>query len=69
MMILFTKPQNPPKNIPVAVPFFQPTQAMPDDVKHEDSITAYRNYYIKYKNGFATWKTNIPKWYSEGVIA
>ena len=25
---------------------------MPDDVKNEDSITAYRDYYIKYKRRF-----------------
>ena len=57
-----------PENIPDA-PFTQPLQAMPDDVKNEDSITAYRNYYIKYKKDFATWKTNIPVWYSEGINA
>jgi hypothetical protein len=61
--------RDPPKNIPLNIPFHQPTQAMPDDVKNKDSITAYRNYYIKYKNSFATWKTNIPKWYSEGINA
>lgn len=54
-----------PKNIP-DVPFTQPLQAMPDDVKHDDSITAYRNYYIKYKKSFATWKTKTPTWYTEG---
>ena len=61
--------RNPPKNIPLNIPFHQPTQAMPDDVKNKDSITAYRNYYIKYKNSFATWKTSIPEWYSEGINA
>ena len=55
-----------PENIP-DVPFTQPLQAMPDDVKHEDSITAYRNYYIKYKKSFATWKTKTPKWYTQGA--
>jgi len=59
--------RNSPKNIPLNIPFQQPTQAMPDDVKNEDSITAYRDYYIKYKNSFATWKTSIPEWYSEGI--
>ena len=61
--------RNPPKNIPLTIPFHQPTQAMPDDVKDKDSITAYRNYYIKYKKDFATWKTSIPEWYSEGINA
>ena len=59
--------RNPPKNAPLNIPFTQPTQAMPDDVKNEDSITAYRDYYIKYKKDFATWKTNIPEWYSKGI--
>ena len=59
--------RNPPKNAPLNIPFTQPTQAMPDDVKNEDSITAYRDYYIKYKKDFATWKTNIPQWFSEGI--
>ena len=61
--------KNPPKNIPLNIPFNQPTQAMPDDVKNEDSIIAYRDYYIKYKKDFATWKTSIPEWYSEGINA
>ena len=60
--------RNPPKNIPLNKPFTQPTQAMPDDVKHEDSITAYRNYYIHYKHSFAKWKNGmIPEWFSKGV--
>jgi len=61
--------RNPPKNAPLNILFSQPTQAMPDDVKNEDSITAYRDYYIKYKNSFATWKTSVPEWYSEGINA
>ena len=59
--------RNPPKNIPLNIPFNQPTQAMPDDVKNKDSITAYRDYYVKYKKDFATWKTSIPEWYSKGI--
>ena len=39
----------------------------PDDVKNEDSITAYRDYYIKDKKSFATWKTTTPKWFAEAV--
>ncbi len=61
--------KNPPKNIPLNIPFNQPTQAMPDDVKNEDSITAYRDYYIKYKRSFATWKTTTPTWFTEGINA
>jgi len=57
-----------PENIP-NVPFTQPLQAMPDDVKNKDSITAYRDYYIKYKKSFATWKTTTPIWFTEGINA
>jgi len=39
-------------------------QAMPDDVKNEDTITAYRNYFNKYKKHLAEWKNRVtPKWY------
>ena len=54
----------PPKNIPEGK-FTQPTQAMPDDVKHEDSITAYRNYYKVHKDHLAKWKTTTPTWFTE----
>jgi hypothetical protein len=61
--------RNPPRNIALNKQFTQPTQAMPDDVKHKDSITAYRNYYIQYKHSFAKWKLGIiPEWYVEGVV-
>jgi len=53
---------NPPKNCG-DMPFTQPAQTMPEDVKHQDSIIAYRNYYIKYKKDFATWRTSTPAWY------
>ena len=52
-----------PKNIPDK-PFTQPTPAMPDDVKHSDSIKAYRDYYVKYKDRMAVWtKRHMPDWY------
>tara|TARA_R110000868_G_scaffold114309_6_gene306320 strand:- start:1678 stop:2151 length:474 start_codon:yes stop_codon:yes gene_type:complete len=56
----------------------EPPQAMPDDCKVEgDSITAYRNYYRKYKSVFAQWKLGgVPAWmlptynkYSQEAIA
>jgi hypothetical protein len=53
--------------------FTEPTPAMPDDVKvPNDSISSYRNYYIKNKTHLASWKgkvnsREIPLWYSEGV--
>ena len=57
------------KETPINIPlneFTEPTQAMPDDVKVVgDSITAYRQYYIKHKKGFATWKKDRqPEWYT-----
>jgi len=42
--------------------FIQPPQAMPDYCKNEDSVLAYRNYYILEKNKFNTYKTEKPFW-------
>lgn len=39
---------NPPKSITIG-PFTNPAQAMPDEFKHADTITAYRTYYIESK--------------------
>jgi hypothetical protein len=46
-----------------------PPQALPEDVQHEDVITAYRQYYNKYKTKFATWKepANPPEWFVQYV--
>ena len=53
---------SPPENMPEGV-FTEPLQAMPDDVKNESSITAYRDYYIKYKQHLASWKKRgMPTW-------
>ena len=49
--------------------FTEPTQAMPDDVKDDCTVTAYRDYYIKYKKDFAEWKTTTPTWFTEGINA
>jgi hypothetical protein len=39
-------------------------QAMPDEYKNPDPVTAYRTYYIKDKKDFATWKMgNKPDWF------
>ena len=40
-----------PENIP-NVPFTQPLQAMPDDVKNKDSITAYQKLLYKVQEKF-----------------
>jgi len=53
---------SPPENMPEGV-FTEPLQAMPDDVKNNSSITAYRDYYIKYKQHLASWKKRgMPDW-------
>lgn len=53
--------------IPLHIPengWTQPPQAMPEDVQHSDSVTAYRQYYIKYKSHLAEWKKReVPEWY------
>jgi len=39
-------------------------QAMPDQYRHNDAVTAYRNYYIGEKKHFATWKNrDVPSWF------
>jgi hypothetical protein len=39
-------------------------QAMPDDVKQENPVLAYRDYYINYKQHLAKWTNRIPPfWY------
>ena len=38
--------------------------AMPDDVRMDDPIEAYRAYYKKYKSHMANWKNrDVPEWY------
>jgi|AntAceMinimDraft_6_1070360.scaffolds.fasta_scaffold111271_1 hypothetical protein len=38
--------------------------AMPDDVKVEDPVESYRNYYKKYKQHIAKWTgRSVPHWY------
>jgi hypothetical protein len=39
-------------------------QAMPQEYKNSNPITAYRTYYIKDKKDFAKWKNgNTPEWF------
>lgn len=54
--------KNPPFNIKNDY-FFDPPKAMPNEVKLEDTVESYRNYYKINKRSFATWKTNIPEWF------
>lgn len=40
-------------------------QAMPADVKNEDPVKAYRDYYIKHKSHIAKWAhSKKPEWYN-----
>jgi len=56
---LFSPPENMKEN-----EFTEPTPAMPNDVKNESSIIAYRDYYILYKQHLAKWtKRDKPHWY------
>ena len=44
-----------------------PPQCMPDEYKHKDYVTAYRNYYKGAKRYFAKWDklNNKPDWWTE----
>jgi hypothetical protein len=44
-------------------PFVDPPQAMPDYCKLDNTVEAYRKYYINEKHGFAKWKTSVPSWF------
>lgn len=51
-----------PSNIPISE-FTQPTPAMPDYCKHEDSLIAYRKYYINEKMYMAKYTgRELPTW-------
>lgn len=41
-------------------------QAMPDQYKSHDAVTAYRNYYLNDKKNFAKWSklNNTPNWWT-----
>jgi hypothetical protein len=56
---------NSPFNIDIDSPWKEPPQAMPEECRVEnDSVTAYRNYYVIHKSHFAKWtKRKVPDWY------
>lgn len=60
MHLLQTKPRN--LTTRGLTPF---AQAMPDQYKHEDAVTAYRTYYLNDKAPICTWKLDTPKWWKE----
>ena len=44
--------------------FSDPPQCMPDYCKCSDTVSAYQNYYIAEKSGFAKWKNRAtPEWF------
>jgi hypothetical protein len=43
--------------------FTPPPQCMPDECKKDDTIQAYRDFYMAHKREFATWKTQVPSWF------
>jgi hypothetical protein len=56
--------KTPPNNInKEPIEWIDPPQTMFDDVKHEDTITAYRQFYKVHKSKFASWPDNeVPSW-------
>lgn len=57
--------KTPPINI-AHDQFYQPTQAMPIEYHQDDSIAAYREYYINSKDHLASWtKRGKPDWYPD----
>lgn len=56
--------QSAPKNIRSSAKISPFPTPMPDDVKTDDPVQSFRNYYIHYKNGFARWTNReTPSWY------
>ena len=50
-------------------PITPPPQCMPDEYKNEDTVTAYRNYYIGAKKSFAKWAySTTPDWFEGELI-
>lgn len=47
-----------------------PAQAMPEEYRHADPVTAYRAYYLGEKSKFAVWtRRKMPEWYKKGFTA
>ena len=45
--------------------FTPPPQCMPEEYRDEDTVEAYRKYYIGEKAGFAKWKAReVPEWFN-----
>ncbi len=56
---MINKPQIPD------IDFTTPPKAMPDEYKVDDVVESYRNYYIKEKYKFTSWKNRfVPEWFT-----
>ena len=55
--LLFNKPRIPD------VGFTEPPQCMPCQYKCDDTVIAYRSYYMGDKASICTWKRNRPEWF------
>jgi len=61
--------EKPPLAIDSLKGFTDPPQCMPDYCKGDDTVVAYKNYYILEKASFAKWNySEIPSWWKGGVI-
>lgn len=59
-----------PHNIPMDGGFIMddPPQCMPDDCKADDTVKAYRQYYLKHKYSIAKWtRRKAPEWWNEAT--
>lgn len=57
---------NVPRNIPIS-DFCDPPQCMPEQYRCDDTVQAYRNYYLGEKSDFAVWTNTIePDWWLLG---
>ena len=66
-MDLFYALEASPSNIPKGG-FTPPPQCMPDEYRSDDTVDAYRKYYVGDKAHFCTWKNRtIPNWFQEAM--
>lgn len=60
---------NAPHNINWEAEWTEPPQCMPEDVQQDNTVSAYRDYYAKYKSDIAKWahSTSEPDWWHEAI--
>ena len=63
--VLLTLLEQEPQNIPRG-DFSPPPQCMPKKYKSDNTVRAYRNFYVGEKARFASWKNRaVPDWFSK----